>query len=158
MKEKTWLVYLICIAVTEAVGFAAGMFTREGTKIYSTTIVKPPLSPPPLVFPIAWSILYLLMAVGIARIWISSAEKGRTLCIILYIIQLVFNFLWCFIFFSFQKFGLAFIWLVILLALVIAMTRAFAMVDRTASIMQIPYIVWLIFAGYLNAGVWLLNR
>ena len=158
MKQNAGKTYALGIALTEAVGGLAGLLTREGTKRYAETILKPPLSPPPIVFPIAWSVLYALMGVGAARVYLSAESEERSRGLRLFLIQLFFNFCWSFLFFSFQAFGLAFIWLTILFALIVLMALSFAQVDRPAGLLQIPYLLWVFFAGYLNLGVWLLNR
>ena len=158
MKQNNWKAYAFWIVLTEAVGALAGLLTRDGTKLYATSILKPPLSPPALVFPIAWAILYALMGIGAARVYLTPASGVRTRGLRLFLIQLAFNFLWSILFFNFQAFGLAFIWLVILWALILMMTFTFRKTDRLAALLQIPYLLWVLFAGYLNFGVWLLNR
>lgn len=135
----------------------AGLLTREGTKLYSTAILKPPLSPPALVFPIVWTALYALMGIGAARVYLTPASDIRTKGLRLFLIQLAFNFFWSFIFFRFFAFGLAFVWLAILWALLWMTVLSFRKADRPAALLQIPYLLWVFFAGYLNLGVWLLN-
>ena len=157
MKQSTWKVYAYWILFTEAVGALSGLLTRDGTKLYAATILKPPLSPPAIVFPIVWTILYALMGIGAARIYLTPASGVRTRGLRLFLIQLAFNFFWSIIFFNFQAFGLAFIWLIILWALILMMTFTFGKADRLAALLQIPYLIWVFFAGYLNLGVWLLN-
>ena len=153
-KIKT---YAFLIVTTETVGALSGLITREGTKIYSESVRKPPLSPPAIVFPIVWSVLYAVMAVAAARVWLAPESKSRTLGIRLYVIQLVFNFFWSLIFFNLQYFGIAFFWLLALDALIAAAAAVFYRVDKPAAYMMIPYMIWVTFAGYLNAGVWILN-
>ena len=157
MKQSTWKVYAFWIVFTETVGALAGLLTRNGTKLYATSILKPPLSPPALVFPIAWAILYALMGIGAARVYLAPASGIRARGLQLFLIQLAFNFLWSVIFFNFQAFGLAFIWLVILWALILMMALTFSKTDRLSALLQIPYLLWVLFAGYLNYGVWQLN-
>ena len=157
MKQSTWKVYAFWIVFAEAVGALAGLLTRNGTKLYATSILKPPLSPPALVFPIAWAILYALMGIGAARVYLTPVSGIRARGLQLFLIQLAFNFLWSVIFFHFQAFGLAFIWLVILWALILMMALTFSKTDRLSALLQIPYLLWVLFAGYLNYGVWRLN-
>ena len=157
MKQSTWKVYAFWIVFTEAVGALAGLLTRNGTKLYATSILKPPLSPPALVFPIAWAILYALMGIGAARVYLTPVSGIRARGLQLFLIQLAFNFFWSVIFFNFQAFGLAFIWLVILWALILMMALTFSKTDRLSALLQIPYLLWVLFAGYLNYGVWQLN-
>lgn len=157
MKVK-WKNYALWILLTEAVGGLSGWLTREGTRIYGATVKQPPLSPPEMVFPIAWGILYALMAVGAARIAAADASEDKRRSLLLFFLQLAVNFFWSIIFFNAQAFGFAFIWLLLLWVLVMLMTRSFANVDRLAARLQIPYLLWLSFAAYLNFGVWYLNR
>ena len=126
--------------------------------MYAQTIVKPPLSPPGWVFPVVWTLLYALMGTGAARIYLAPPSKARSLGLNLFIVQLVVNFFWSPIFFNLQTFGLAFFWLLLLWGLVLWMILAFRKVDPLAAKLQIPYLLWLTFAAYLNLGVWYLNR
>ena len=157
MERKPWKAYVLWIVFTEAVGALAGLLTRESTKIYAETITKPPLSPPAIVFPIVWVILYALMGVGAARIELSPPSAARSRSLLLYFAQLAFNFFWSILFFNLQAFGGALLWLLILWGLVLAMVIVFRKVDPLAAALQIPYLLWVSFALYLNAGVWLLN-
>ena len=118
---------------------------------------KPPLSPPGIVFPIVWGILYALMGIGAARIYLAPESRERTRSLLLYFVQLMFNFFWSIIFFNFQRFGFALIWLLVLWVLILRMILAFRRVDKTAALLQIPYLLWVTFAAYLNFGVWRLN-
>ncbi len=158
MKNGKWKPYALWILATEAVGALSGFLSREGTKIYSQTITKPPLSPPAPVFPIVWSILYALMGFGAARIYLAQASAQRSRGLNLFITQLIVNFFWSLIFFNAQAFGFALVWLVLLWGLVLGMILAFRKADPLAAKLQIPYLIWLSFAAYLNAGVWWLNR
>lgn len=156
MKRKVW-VYAGWIAFTEAVGALAGFLTRDGVELYRTAITKPPLSPPAIVFPIVWAILYALMGIGAAMIYLSEPSKQRSGSLHLYLIQLAVNFLWSIIFFNLQSYGGALIWLIALWGLILWMILSFRQVSPLAAKLQIPYLLWVTFAGYLNAGVWLLN-
>ena len=158
MKSKGWVPYVGWILFAEAVGGLAGLLNRSSMEIYNTSILKPPLSPPAVVFPIAWTILYALMGVSAARVYQTPASAARTRGLGLYLAQLAFNFFWSIIFFNLQAFGFAFLWLVVLWALILMMAFTFRRVDRPAALLQIPYLAWVLFAGYLNFGVWLLNR
>ena len=136
----------------------SGFLTRKGSELYSQTIAKPPLSPPSIVFPIVWGILFLLMGIGAARIYLSPASAERSMSLHIFLVQLGFNFFWSIIFFNFQRFGLAFGWLLILWGLILWMIFSFRKVDPLAALLQIPYFLWVTFAAYLNFGVWMLNR
>ena len=157
MKKSTWKTYAVWILFTEAVGALSGWLTREGAEIYSTTMRQPPLSPPSIVFPIVWGILFALMGIGAARIYLAPVSNNRSRGLLLFFLQLAFNFFWSIIFFNLQAFGFAFFWLLALWLLIIGMIATFRRVDRPAAWLQIPYLLWVTFAAYLNGGVWLLN-
>ena len=158
MKNNRWKKYALWILGTEAVGAVSGLLNRNGMKRYAEEIAKPRFSPPELLFPIAWSILYALMGIGAARIAEKPDSRERTVSLGLFGIQLAFNFIWSFLFFGAQAFGFAFVWLAALLILVLWMTIWFSRLDHPAAWLQLPYLLWLVFAGYLNYGVWMLNR
>ena len=157
MKKLNWKLYAFWIIFTEAVGGLSGWLTREGTELYRTTIIKPPLSPPGIVFPIVWSILFALMGVGVTRIYLSPASNARSRALGIFLVQLAFNFFWSIIFFNLQIFGLALLWLVALWVLILWMIRSFHIIDPLSAWLQIPYLLWVTFAAYLNFGVWRLN-
>lgn len=157
MRKKNWKTYAFWILATLAVGALSGFLSREGMDRFSETAVQPTLSPPMILFPIVWSILYILMGFGAARIYLGGAEIGKNRCLNLYIAQLVVNFFWSLLFFNAAAYGFAFLWLLMLLGLVIWMTVCFRKKDRLAGLVQIPYILWLLFAAYLNFGIWRLN-
>ena len=158
MKKQSRKTYAFWILLAEGVGALSGRLTREGTNVYQQTVVRPPLSPPAIVFPIVWSILFALMGIGAARVYLSPASGVRSRGLLLFFVQLAFNFFWSILFFNLQAFGFAFLWLVALWLLIAWMTVTFWQADKTAALLQIPYLLWVAFAGYLNLGVWLLNR
>lgn len=158
MKKNRWKNYVFWILLSEGVGLLSGLLSREGTKIYSETIKKPPLSPPGIAFAIVWSILYFLMGVAAARISLKEPSASRRKNIYVYILQLLFNFFWSIIFFNFQAFGVAFIWLVVLWLLIVFMIIRFKNADEASPFLLAPYLLWVSFAGYLNLAVWILNK
>ncbi len=158
MKKPQWKTYALWILLAEAVGGLSGWLTREGTKIYNATVEQPPLSPPSVVFPIVWGILFALMGIGAARVYLSPPSAMRTRGLLLFLVQLAFNFFWSIIFFNLQNFGFAFVWLMMLWVLILWMILTFYKVDKWAGLLQIPYFLWVTFAAYLNFGVWMLNR
>lgn len=157
MKEHKWLPYVLWILFTEAVGFLSGWLTRQGSELYSQAIVKPPLSPPAMVFPIVWGLLFVLMGIGAARIYLAEPSPAHTRSLRIFLLQLAFNFFWSILFFNFQAFGIALIWLLILWGLILWMIFSFRQVDPPAAWLQVPYLLWVTFAAYLNFGVWRLN-
>ena len=157
MKKSTWKTYAFWIVLAEAVGALSGWLTRKGVKTYNATVEQPPLSPPSITFPIVWGILFALMGIGAARIYLSFTSRERSLSLALFFVQLTFNFFWSIIFFNFQAFGFAFLWLIVLWGMILLMIFLFRKVDKLAAWLQIPYLLWVTFAAYLNFGVWLLN-
>jgi len=158
MKKLPWKSYILWILLAESAGGLSAWLTREGSKLFNTFAKQPPLSPPSIVFPIVWSILYLFMGISAARISNSTLSSARSQGLNLFILQLTINFIWSLIFFNAQAYGLAFILLLILWLLVFFMIRSFRKTDLLASKLQIPYLIWLTFAAYLSFGVWYLNR
>ena len=123
------------------------------------TIVKPPLSPPNWLFPVVWTILYILMGISSYLILTSGAEQEKIeKAISIYGYQLVVNFLWPTFFFNLQWYLFSFFWLLLLWLLVFQMIRKFSEIDKRAALLNLPYLIWLTFAGYLNLGIWWLNR
>lgn len=157
MEKRMWRPYVFWIVFAEAVGGLSGWLTRDGMEIYKTQVIKPALSPPSIVFPIVWTILFALMGIGAARVYRAPASGERSKSLMLFLAQLTFNFFWSIIFFSLRSYGLAFFWLAALWALILWMMLAFRKVDRPAGWLQLPYLLWVTFAAYLNWGVWMLN-
>ena len=156
--KNSWKTYAVWILIAEAVGALSGWLSREGMEVYSQTVTQPPLSPPMWLFPVVWGILYALMGIGAARIWMAPESPERKRGLNLFVAQLVVNFFWSPIFFNLQAFGFAFVWLLLLWALVASMIWTFYQVDPLAAWLQVPYLIWLTFAAYLNLAVWLINR
>ena len=138
-------------------GTLSSVITQGQMEAFSA-LRQPPLSPPGWVFPVAWTILYLLMGVGMAIVWRKSDGERRRRAVTLWGVQLAANFLWPLLFFLWQLRLLSLVWLVVLLILVANMTSEFEKTSVTAARLQIPYLLWLLFAAYLNLGVWILNR
>ena len=157
MLKHTWKIYLAWVLLAEGTGALSGWLTREGARLYSQTILQPPLSPPAPVFPAVWALLYLLMGIGAARVWLRPSSRDRTRGLALFGVQLAFNFVWSLIFFTGRAYGFALVWLAVLWALIAGMIVLFRRTDRTAALLQIPYLLWVTFAAYLNFGVWVLN-
>ena len=157
MKREEWKVYVFWVLLAEAVGILSGLLSREGIRAFSEVAVQPPFSPPAVVFPVVWSVLYALMGLGAARIWLSGPSSSRDRGLDLFVAQLVLNFFWTPIFFNLQAYGLALVWLLALWVLVFWMIFEYRKVDKVAAWSQVPYLIWLTFAVYLSAGVWALN-
>ena len=157
MLFMKWKYYIGSILLVLAVGTVAGLLTRAGTMQYAE-LAKPTFSPPAAVFPIVWTILYTLMGIGLARIFLSEAAQVRNQGLNLFWLQLFFNFMWSILFFNFKAYGIAFFWLLVMLALILAMIKKWYKTDPLAAKLQIPYALWVAFAGILNFAVWQLNK
>ena len=150
--------YFISISIALGVGGLSAFLIRENLYIYSL-LRKPPLTPPAIVFPIVWTLLYILMGISCARILIQRPAYPDDVldALFSYAFQLIFNFLWPVIFFNMRTFLFAFIWLVVLWTNILRMIFKFSRLDTTAAYLQIPYLLWVTFAGYLNFMIYLLN-
>ena len=149
--------YAVSILLTLAVGGLSGFLTSMGMDSFDA-LTKPPLTPPSFLFPIVWTVLFILMGVGAARIYLTELTAARNRALIVYVVQLAVNFLWSIIFFNPQAYAFAFFWLILLWVLILTMIYLFCKVDKPAALIQIPYAIWVTFAGYLNLMIWLLNR
>jgi len=149
---------LFWVLGTLAVGALSGFISMGAMEDFER-LVQPPLSPPGWLFPVVWSILYLLMGISAYLIWVAPCSTGeRNGAIFVYCMQLAVNFFWSLIFFNAGAYLPALIWLILLIVLVAVMLVRFRRISRPATYLNIPYFIWLLFAAYLNAGVWVLNR
>lgn len=149
--------YARWIALAEGIGIFSGLLSRGGMEQFQSNALQSPLSPPPILFPIVWTVLYALMGIGAARVALMPDSPQRSRGLNLFVAQLIVNFFWSLIFFNTNAFGFAFAWLLLLWVLVALMILAFRKVDPIAGWLQIPYLIWLTFAAYLNYQVWMLN-
>lgn len=152
--KKQWKTLILCIAVPLAVGGLSALLTRDSMATFNT-LTKPALAPPGWLFPVVWTILYILMGIASYQVVISKKPNGAAL--ITYGIQLIFNFFWSIIFFDLNMYLFAFIWLIILWLLILRTTIRFYRISELAGILMIPYLLWVTFAGYLNLSIYLLN-
>ncbi len=158
MKKRT-KAYIIGIIIPLAVGGLSAFITKDSMDIYQS-LRQPPLSPPGIAFPIVWTVLYILMGVGSTMVYLSEGgtEAKRNRALIVYGVQLAVNFFWSIFFFSMQAFLFSFVWLLLLWGLIVLMIVMFSRIRSTAAYLQVPYMLWVSFAGYLNLMVYLLNR
>lgn len=150
--------YFISIIIALGVGGFSSFLTHKNLYIYSI-ISKPALSPPAILFPIIWTILYVLLGVSSSRIYLQKDTYSDEVmdALLNYVFQLILNFFWPIIFFNMQTYLFAFIWLVVLWSSIIKMIFKFSRIDSIAAYLQIPYLLWVTFAGYLNFMIYLLN-
>lgn len=149
-----WKKLIACIALPLVIGGFSAFLTRGSIETFET-INKPPLSPPGWLFPIVWTILYVLM--GVASYLVLTSGKPNRTALVVYGIQLVFNFFWSIIFFNLERYLFAFIWLALLWLLILITTILFYRISQPAGYLMLPYLLWVTFAGYLNFAIYLLN-
>ena len=138
MKNKNnYKLLSLFIIIPLLLGIVSGLLTVPGSNIDSII--------PSWIFPIVWTILYILMGISSYLVFQKESIIPK-----IYLIQLLFTYLWVFIFFTFKQFTLSFIWIIILIILVIIMIKKFYQIDKTAGYLQIPYLIWLIIAAILN--------
>lgn len=150
-----WKNLITAVAIPLAVGGLSAWITKDGMKAFET-VNQPPLTPPMWLFPVVWSILFVLMGIASYLVVMQKGEDMKALT--LYTVQLIFNFFWSIWFFNLGWYLFAFLWLVALWILILATTVAFYRISKPAAWLMLPYLVWVAFAGYLNLGVWWLNR
>lgn len=147
-----------CILIPLVVGAVSAFLSSDAMMAFDL-LNKPALSPPAWLFPVVWTILYTLTGISSYLVLVSDADREEIQnALKIYALQLVVNFLWPTFFFNFQWYLFAFIWLVLLWVLVFIMIWRFKDVSKLAAYLNIPYILWLTLAGYLNFSIWLLNR
>ncbi|MGI6269144.1 MAG: TspO/MBR family protein [Candidatus Howiella sp.] len=154
--KQDWKKRIVYLVVPLLVGALAAFISKDSFALYGA-LTRPPFSPPPWVFPIVWTFLYLLMGISSYLVSVRGGDASER-ALFLYGVQLFVQFFWPIIFFREQSYLLAFIWLCLLFVFVLIMTVQFYRIDRTAAFLQIPYLLWLVYAGYLNFGTFLLNR
>ena len=152
IKLKKLILYVVVTFLFGGIGALLG----GGVSQTYTTLNKPTLSPPGIVFPIVWSILYLLM--GIAAYFLSNEQNPKISGLLkIYWIQLIFNALWPLVFWRLEAYVPAAIIIAIILILVVVFTIGASKINKLSAILFVPYIIWLLFALYLNIGIAVLN-
>lgn len=149
-----WKTLILSLFLPLAIGSLASLLTKNSMETFNL-LNKPVLAPPGWLFPIVWTILYLLM--GSASFLIISSEQKKESTLAFYGLQLLFNFLWSVIFFNLEYYLFAFIWLVSLWLLILKTIILFFQIAKTAGYLMLPYLLWVTFAGYLNFTIFLLN-
>ena len=151
MKKINWKRLIVIIIITFVVGSFFSFFTMNNIDTFKE--LEKPINVPGILFPIVWSILYLLMSISLYIV----IDKNRN-SLIIYSIQLIINSLWTLIFFGFGAYLLAFIWIILLLIAIVIMIAKFYNIDKKAAYLNIPYLLWVLVAAYLNLGIYLLNK
>lgn len=146
---------LAFIILPLAVGAIAGLLTRNSMSLYNS-LNRPSFSPPGWVFPLVWTILYILMGLSSYLIASSPSPKKQG-ALLLYAVQLFLNFIWSLVFFGLKNYLLAFLVLLLLWYVIFKMIRSFFQIDAAAALLQIPYLLWVTFAGFLNLAIVFMN-
>jgi tryptophan-rich sensory protein len=143
-----------------AVGYLSGMVTRASITTWYPTLVKPSFNPPNWIFAPVWTSLYVMMGVAAGLIWnqITTQKATVTKALQFFIIQLVLNALWSYLFFGLHNLMLATIEVVLLWLMIFETYSQFAKINKTASYLMLPYLAWVSFASVLTASIWWLNR
>ena len=151
--------YVFGIAIALGVGGLSSLLTKDNMQIYEQ-INKSALAPPMILFPIVWGILFVLMGISSAIVYEKreTDKEASQEALKVYALQLAVNFFWTIIFFNMQAYLFAFIWLIVLWVLIILMIIKFKKISPTAAYLQIPYLLWVTFAGYLTLMIYLLNK
>jgi len=148
---------IICIAIPLLIGSLSAFLTRDSMTTFSR-VIKPPLSPPGILFPIVWTVLYTLMGIASYLIVSSDAAKEDVQnAIFVYALQLGINFFWSIFFFNLQWYLFSFFWLLLLWTFILYTIVVFYRISKPAAYLLIPYLLWVTFAGYLNLGIAILN-
>lgn len=151
-----WKALIPSLLIPLAVGGLSALLTMGGMEQFGK-LKQPPLSPPDWLFPVAWTILFLLMGIASYLILLSDNEK-KPIALAVYAVQLAVNFVWPVLFFNLGNYLGAFLWLIFLWALILAMIYLFWKIQKWAAVLLVPYVLWVTFAGYLNLGIYLLNH
>ena len=151
-----WKQLLFCLGIPLFVGGLSALLTGGSMERFGT-LQQPPLSPPGWLFPVAWTILYLLMGLASYLVWMKEKSRQKQTALLFYGVQLAVNFVWPLLFFKGEQYLLSFVWLVFLWCLIWLTLILFYRISKPAGYLLIPYLLWVTFAGYLNFGIDLLN-
>lgn len=152
-----WLKLILCVAGVMIAGGLGGIATSASVNGWFTTLTKPSFNPPNYLFGPVWTMLYIFIGIGFYLILQSNGLDKRR-AVILFIAQMFLNVAWSFIFFYFKQPGWAFVEIIILWCLIIAMIVTYSRINKWAAWLQVPYLTWVSFATLLNGSLWYLNR
>lgn len=156
IKKINWFQLIVIILITQLAGLLSNVFSGNIGEIY-TSFTKPPLSPPQWLFGVVWPVLYLLMGIAVYLIYQTPQTPERKKAITLYWIQLLVNFLWPIVFFRFEWYWVSVAIILLLDVLVLITTVWFYRIKKEAGYLMVPYLLWILFATYLNIGIAVLN-
>ncbi|MDO8517174.1 MAG: TspO/MBR family protein [Nanoarchaeota archaeon] len=149
-KRVNWKIFLASFAIVFLTAFLGSIFTAQNTKSQWYESIKPSITPPSYIFPIAWTILFILIGFSIYFSWTNSNKNQKTKLAILFAINLIANVLWSLLFFSIKQTQLAFLDLIIIWASTLYLIIFLWKINKKSALLLIPYILWLSFAGILN--------
>lgn len=157
MKFKNAAIFIVSVLACQLAGLIGSVFTTPAIRGWYTTIEKSPLNPPNWIFGPVWTLLFTLMGISLALIWISEKGALRSNAIKIFSFQLILNTLWSIIFFGLKNPALAFLEIVVLWFAILYTIIVFRKINKTSAWLLVPYILWVSFASYLNLSVALLN-
>ena len=155
MKIKKYLPDIVFTAIALSAGAVSSLFVSQGMAAYKS-LEKPPFAPAEFLFPIIWNIIYILMGLGMGDVWRSKTPFRKTSCAVFFC-RLAVNFLWPHFFFAKGMYFFSALWLFLLICLVIIMIISFSLSSKKAAWLQVPYLVWSLFAIALNCAIAFLN-
>lgn len=161
MSHKKRLIARIAIAVAVCltVGFLSGFATQSSVDTWYSELTKPVLNPPNWIFAPVWSILYILMGIAAGLVWARGFYHVWVKTALYHFgFQLLYNATWSIVFFGLREPGWALLIILILLVLILLTIRWFRVVSKTAAWLMVPYLLWVVFATYLNISIWYLNK
>jgi len=158
MNKILTLKFLVSIILPLSLGAIAGMFTSQSVPEWYATLNRPSFNPPNWIFGPVWTTLYILMGISFFLIWKQEVSKERNRAVLIFLLQLLLNFAWSFIFFYFNMIGLALVEIILLWISIVLMLVVFYKIKPLTSYINIPYLLWVTFATVLNASYYILNR
>lgn len=158
MKKIHWTSLLICIAIPMVAGSLSGLANVQAIQDWYTTLIKPSFNPPNYIFGPVWTLLYFLMGISLYLVVQTPTSHLRRTSLLIFTIQMIFNFIWSFAFFYFHSPAVGLIIIIALWISIVLMIRHFYKLSHPAAYLQIPYLLWVSFASVLNGAIWYLNR
>ena len=152
-----WMKLLITVAASLIAGWIGSVFTMDAIASWYAALDKPPLTPPNWIFGPVWTALYVMMGLAAGLVWQAKGAPGKGFALGLFFAHLFVNAMWSIVFFTFESPGWALGVIGLLLLMIVALLVLFERHSRTAAYLLIPYLLWVSFASYLNAGIWWLN-
>lgn len=163
ISVKEVINFLICTLVPLVIGYTSSalsqIISKTNIQTYYSELIKPGFAPPSFIFPIVWTIIYILMGISAYRILKKGYESPKVKdAMFYYVVQLVLNFIWSILFFGFDLRLTALITIVIIIVVVVIMIIKFYKIDKASAYINIAYLLWLFYALYLNYYIWIINK